>query len=27
MILTITGDYESRKESYELIAETFTLRP
>ena len=27
MILTITGDYESRKESYELLAETFTLRP
>ena len=27
MVLTITGDYESRKESYELLAETFTLRP
>jgi luciferase family oxidoreductase group 1 len=25
MVLTITGDYESRKESYELLAETFTL--
>ena len=27
MVLTITGDYESRKESYELLAKTFTLRP
>jgi luciferase family oxidoreductase group 1 len=26
MILTITGDYESRKKSYELLAEAFTLR-
>jgi luciferase family oxidoreductase group 1 len=27
MVLTITGDYESRKESYELLAEAFTLAP
>ena len=25
MVLTITGDYESREESYELLAKTFTL--
>ena len=27
MVLTITGDYETRKKSYELLAEIFTLRP
>ena len=25
LVLTITGDYESRRESYRLIAEAFTL--
>ena len=27
MVLTITGDYDSRRRSYELLAEAFALRP
>ena len=27
MVITITGDYESRLQSYELLAEAFSLEP